>query len=366
MKIKRPLLYIFALIFAALAYIVLFTHVAPREIILTPLWRSDITNVEKEATGSKNLLNFRLIEMTKDSSGESVKNVTGYFSGDGKILKRVPFSFMSSSSSKFYSVYERNNTKSVIYFADGNEAFTIPESGFVWIRDERIYNFRPGGSSFSAWDLVGKRILEHESVMPITAFASTKEGFAAGFADGTVAVFGKNGEIKEIFKPGGSEHAVIIGLSLSNDGRYIAAVTGQSRQRFVLARISETNTKIVFHEYIKDADAKERVVYFSRDDSTLYYNTKGCLRALNVASLKAREVARKPNLDVISVAECDECVFFLSKNDNEYTLYTVEKHPCALVGEFSFRANIAFLKAADGNLYIGKDNFIQAMKVERK
>lgn len=365
MKIKRPLLYILSLIFVAFAYIVLFTHVLSREITLTPLWRSDITNVESETKDVKNPLSFNLMEVTKEVSGEVVKNVMGYFSVDGKILKRIPFSFKASSSSKFYSVYGRNNKKNVIYFVNGSEAFTIPESGFVWIKEERIYNFRPGGSSFSAWDLVGKRILEYESVMPITAFTSTEEGFAAGFADGNVVVFTKKGEIRETFRPGGSEHAIIIGLSLSHDGRYIAAVTGQARQRFILARMGEANTKIVFHEYIKEADAKERAVYFSEDDSTVYYNTKGCLRAVNVASLMADDVVCNTNLDIISVAECDECVFFLSKKNYDYTLYTVEK-PCALVGEFSFRANIAFLKASGGNLYIGKDNYIQAMKVERK
>ena len=96
----------------------------------------------------------------------------------------------------------------------------------------------------------GSERWRYEGVFPITAFSSSAAGCAVGFADGTIIAFSNEGEQLQQFSPSGSEYPIILGAALSPDSRYIACISGQNKQRIVLAKREQEHSIITYFKYL--------------------------------------------------------------------------------------------------------------------
>ena len=281
----------------------------------------------------------------------------------GKITQFVTFPQKASISRSYYTSYNSNNTQAKYYSPDGKLSGTINVTGFPMIDEDRIFVFLPGGASFVKCTPDGQKEWEYGGTVPITAFDSSKSGVVIGFADGNICQFNTSGNLVQRFTPGGSDYNVILGAAISSSGEYIAVVSGQNRQRFVLAKRSENQTKITAHEFLNSNEPTQKLVKFSRDDSTVYFATSDDLGIVDVKTGKIRHIKLKGHANAIQ--ESNESVFVLTKLEDTYTVYVIEKF-ATLTGAFSFSAKNAFILTDENRLYVGKDSTISCISISKK
>lgn len=353
MKTKKKLSFYVLLSFIfCIFYIILAAKPLNTEYEFSPVWKIDISSPQnKEFAETDKLLHFKL--------GQNM----GYFTEDGAITDSISYPYKSSISESCYTFYNANNSDAAVYAPHGEKLCTINESGFLKIYGGLIFNFLPGGTAFSVYDMNGAKLWDYGGTVPITAFASSDGGTVAGFADGSIRVFKTDGTVRQHFTPGGSDIPVILGAAISPGGDYIAVVSGQKRQRFVLAKIEDAKTKVVMHEFIGESDASQRLVKFSADGSAVYYNSKDMLSAVRIAD--GYSVHLKIYGQAINMQESNGCIFILTKDKNKYTVYTVEKFS-SLLGHFSFEADTAFILAEKNRLYVGRNTSISCISVDKK
>lgn len=352
MKNKKNIsFYIFASIIFCILYILFAIKPLGTEHQFNPEWKIDVTNPStvKAEEGDK-LLPFKL--------GQTL----GYFTQDGKVTTFVSFPMKASISSNFYTFYNTNNSEAEYFTPDGKSFGKITISGFPMIDDDRIFVFLPGGTSFVTCDNQGKRKWEYGGTVPITAFDSSKNGIVVGFADGNICEFNLSGNLIQRFSPGGSDIPVILGAAVSASGEYIATISGQNKQRFVLAKKDGAQTKITAHEFLQSTNAVQKLVKFSNDDSSVFFASQNMLGIANVKTGKIKHLSI--NGQAIAIQESGNTAFILTKANEKYTVYIVENYS-TLTGFFSFSAEHAFILADENRLYVGKDSTISCLSISK-
>ncbi|MBR5401767.1 MAG: WD40 repeat domain-containing protein [Treponema sp.] len=354
MKTKR---HIGVFVLIAFLFIVLYICLAARplgkEYHFTPEWKKSITlpPVQKDFKDSKPVF-FKL--------GQSI----GYFTPEGDITTSKTFPFRASISSDYYAVYNSEDKNIAFFDYKNQEKGALAISGYPFFEEDRIFVFMPGGASFARCADDGSVMWIYENIVPITAFSSKENFTAAGYADGTIKIFAnESGTELSGFAPGGSDYNVILGLDVSSDGKYIASVSGQNRQRFVISKLDGSQTKIIHHDYLDSSLNRRTVVKFCDNDRQVIYNYDGYMGIYNITENKGTQI--KIDCTITAVEETDSLFFVLGKKDKEYTVFIIEKTQ-TLDGSFTFTADSAFIKTSENDLYIGQDTTISKMKVSKE
>ncbi len=351
MNKRIKLLIIICAVFSLL-YIILAALPLSKELELTPVWTVSINSTPSQITEEdfSSAIPFKL--------GQNI----GYFTQEGKILHNVSFPYKASITDDFYSIYETNSPFLKLNSSQGKEISKIQTKGFPFLHNNEVFVFLPGGSSFSKCTKEGEIQWTYETYAPITAFDSTANGTAVGLADGTISLLNNEGKKIQEYIPGGSNYPVILGVSLSPSGNYIAAVSGQDKQRFTLAQNSSGHIKVLTHQYLQQESTNQLLIKFSRDERYTLFNQKN---GLGIADTKTLEIAHLPlkgNIISIYQSETDQIFFVLSKNGKKYTVTALEPFD-NFAGSFTYEAANSFIQVRGSNLYVGKNGSISKIKV---
>ncbi|MCQ2598091.1 MAG: hypothetical protein MJ181_09610 [Treponema sp.] len=353
MKNKKIIFAVLFVLFFTILYLILAALPLGEEYHFEPEWETSILNPVETSDSGKSYF-FKL------------SNKIGYFDEHGHVTKliNIPENSKASISEKYYATYPLNAANTEFFTADGDIAGSITEAGFPFFVKDSIFVFLPGGCGFSKCDSKGNTLWTYNGVMPITAFSSKKTSTAVGTADGTIKVFNtETGEMTLEYAPGGSDNPVILGLDITDDGNYIASVSGQARQRFVLARKENTQVKIIHHNFLSDDYSTQCVVHFTNDEKSVFYNYKNGVGIFNIDSEKSTHIKEKSR--IISVEESENLLFFMGKDQQNYTVYLIEKSN-SLGGSFNFTADSAFIRSDNDSLYIGKNNSLSKITITKK
>lgn len=355
MKTKKKIsstLFIIAL-FVSILYLFLAPRPLSKEYQFNPVWKiNTLSPVSSSIPENEEKLYFRL--------GQNL----GYFTKDGKISFFKTFPNKASISNSYFSFYSADAKNIPFYKTDGSLAGTIKAYGYPYFVEDQIYVFLPGGASFAKCDETGNIIWRYEGTLPITAFCGKTNYTAVGFADGSIKLFENNtGNVQVNFTPGGSDYPVILGLDITEDGKYIASVSGQEKQRFILAHCEENQPKIIYHKFLQDNLPYRTLVHFTKDGNQIIYNYQNTIGIYNITTQKENSISIKNK--IISIRETNNLVFLLGADKKKYTVYMIEKSN-KYEGSFSFEANTAFIQTSGENLFIGKDNTISRISVTRE
>ncbi len=353
MKQKKHIgLALFLILFISIIYIILAVKPLNKEYSFTPVWK--ISTANPVINNSE----------TKQKSAFHLGQTLGYFDEDGNISLYKTFPSKVSISDSYFAVYDSEAKNTDFYNTDGTKAGVIEASGFPYFKDNLIYVFLPGGCSFSKCSDTGKIIWTFEGTFPITAFAAKENYTAVGLSNGTIKVLNnENGATEIDFAPGGSDYPIILGLDISEDGQYIASISGHNHQRFVLSHREENQQKIVYHKFFDHDSPYRTIVHFSKDGKRVFYNFYRGLGIYDLETKAEQTLSIKDKL--ISIEETDDLTLLLGKEKNTYTVSVID-NTNTLEGAFSFTADSAFLHAADNNIYLGKDNSISKIQVTRE
>ncbi len=353
MKTKKHVgLAIFLLIFFSIIYIILAAKPLNKEYSFTPVWKISTANPVISNNASKNKSYFHL--------GQTL----GYFDEDGNISLYQTFPSKVSISNSYFATYNSEAKNTDFYNVDGTKAGTIEASGFPYFSDNLIYVFLPGGCSFSKCSETGKILWTFEGTFPITAFVAKEKYTAVGLSNGSIKVLNnENGATEIDFAPGGSDYPVILGIDISDDGQYIASISGHNHQRFVLSHREENQQKIIYHRFFDQDTPYRTIVHFSNDGKRIFYNYYHGLGIYNIETKAERTLELRDKL--LSIQETDDLTVLLGKDKNNYTVSIIDNTD-TMEGSFSFIADSAFIHAAKNNIYLGKNNSISKIAITRE
>lgn len=352
-KQKKILPACMASIFAALAYFFLCWTPLQTELRLTPEWTIDIDKTPDPAT-SEARIPFRLL------------NKAGYFTHSGKIALTKTIPYKAVFSQRYWALYSRDAENTPLYTPSGQEKCVIKGAGFPFIQEDRIFLFAPGGSSLAFVNSVdGGTSSVYENTAPITAFNSSKEGCAAGYADGQFIIFDKQGKKRVELFPGGSDYPVVLGADISESGKLFACVCGLDPQRFVLYRDEGSYEKIIFHSFMKKNLTRQTYVHFSKNDQWVYYDSVDSLGIVDTQKGEQKTIPLAGMILDIQESPVSQSVYILSRlGSNSYTV-TILENWNQKTGEFSFDADAAFILADSNTLYVGRDNKISKIVISK-
>ncbi len=354
MKTKKYIgLYIIFGLIISIIYIILAVKPLSYEYQFTPAWKINTSNpkITAQVPGKKN--NFFHLGQT-----------LGYFDEDGNISLYKTFPSKVAISDFYYATYDSTADNTEFFRSNGEKAGVINESGFPYFVEDLIYLFLPGGSSFSKCDETGKTEWTFEGTIPITAFAAKKKYTAVGLANGTIKVLNnENGATLIDFAPGGSDYPVILGLDISEDGEYIASISGHNQQRFVLSHREENQQKIIYHKFFEYDSPFRTIVHFCNDGKRVFYNYYEGIGIYDISDKSEKTIPLKDKL--ISVEETNDFVVLLGKDKTNYTVSIIDSTNTA-EGSFNFKADSAFISARGNDIYLGKDNTISRMTISKE
>lgn len=358
---KKKLFPVICIVFCIL-YIILSLRPLSKELHLSTKW----TVSSARAT----VKNQNEIEKTSLIPFKTSQNL-GYFTENGEIYSSLSFPYKAVITKDYYAFYGTHDKEIKVYSSSGNQISSIKIQGFPYFTQNDLYVMLPGGQSFVCLDEKFNEKYRFENYSPITSFSSSKSGTIAGFADGNIICFDKNGKIFQQYKPGGSEYNIILGAALSDSGTYSACVSGQNRQRFVLAKKDNALTTIIFHEYLDEQMNNQALVKFSEDETKCYFAFKNGLGIVDLKNLKSSHLKVKGKILSIYEAPKENCTFVLSKipleneNQNQYFVSVIENFD-NFNGSFSFKAKNAFIKTKENILFVGKDETISRIEISHK
>ena len=353
MKTKKHVgLAIFLLIFFSVIYILVAPKPLNKEYSFIPVWKISTANPVLSSETDKKQTYFHL--------GQTL----GYFDADGNISLYKTFPAKVSISDHYFATYDSQANNTEFFKADGTKAGVIEASGFPYFVDDLVYVFLPGGCSFSKCSETGQILWTFEGTFPITAFVAKKNYTAVGLSNGSIKVLNNESGTTEIdFAPGGSDYPVILGIDISEDGQYIASISGHNHQRFVLSHREENQQKIIYHKFFEHDSPYRTIVHFSKDGKRIFYNSYRGLGIYNLETKAEQTLELRDKL--LKIEETDDLTVLLGKDKNNYTVSIIDNTD-TLEGAFSFTADSAFIHAAENNIYLGKDNSISKIAVTRE
>ncbi|MCR5762284.1 MAG: hypothetical protein K6G00_02745 [Treponema sp.] len=351
MKNKKLFKLIVVLSSFCFIYIIISLKPLGQELHLTPDWAANIDRMQEKKDGDE-LIPFRL--------GQTI----GYFTEDGRIVTAIPYPYNASISEFYYTTYGADNKETEVISSNGEKAGFIKEFGFPFFDKNRIFMFLPGGTALAEFASDGTKKWEYEYYAPITAFDSTEKGSVVGFSDGFIISFNNEGDITQQYFPGGSEIEIILGASISKNGKYIACVCGQNKQRFVVSEKSGEHSKIIFHEYLPQDFSRQVAVFFNNASDTVYYNYNGGIGVVDLKTQKSSKIPISGIVTQIEESTEENLVFALSHDNNSYTVTIIEPFS-HVAGRFSFDAKHSFMQIRNDKLFIGKDNKIFRLTVSK-
>ncbi|MCR5063753.1 MAG: WD40 repeat domain-containing protein [Treponema sp.] len=354
MKKKIALIpFILVALFFTILYIILAAKPLQKDYQFTPVWK--ISTANPAVVGVQDISKQYYFHLGQTA---------GYFTEDGKITCFRTFPAKVSISDSYFALYNTDAANTDFFTSNGEKAGVIKGAGYPFIVEDSIFRFLPGGASFAKCDAGGETLWLYEGVIPITAFSAKENFCTAGFANGSIKVYdNKTGNIESDFVPGGSDYPVILGLDISNDGQYIASISGHNRQRFVLSHKESNQQKIIFHTFLDKETSSRTLVHFCKDSERVLYC---CQDSIGIYNIKTQEnFFINMESKIISIEESEDFVFLLGKNQSNYTVFLIDKTN-TLEGLFSFEAQSAFINCDNNNLFIGSDSSISRIAITKE
>lgn len=348
------------LIILAILYIIMAARPLSPEIQFVPVWTVDLEGYTESGDESADEEDFGRAIFFK------LGQTLGYFTPEGKILRYITFPFKATISDDSYALYGTSSPEMQIVSPGGKQLGKISVTGYPHFMADRKFIFLPGGSSFARLNDDGSTAWTYEGFSPITAFSSSSSGIVAGFASGKVLGFDNDGNIMRDYEPGGSNHEVILGAAISESSRYIATLSGQDGQRFVISRKSGESygdhASIVFYKSLQEELNRQVLIKFSRNESKVFYNSAGGIGIVSCDNFRSTEIPIKERILSILESGDGKEVFILSKKNGGYTVSVIESFD-ALQGSFSFEAESACIAVSGNSLFVARDGKISRIDI---
>ncbi|MGI5084713.1 hypothetical protein [Treponema putidum] len=339
-------------------------------VYLMPEWASPIPQVQndeiysREAGASSDELKQKFAGKTPIAF--SLGNSFGYFAEDGEILRAETAESRFSASFYAWTKYPQKPLFTDIYKPDEFDIqkpfLRIDEPGYVYLDKDRIFLFKPEGSSLSQYDKTGKELWTYTHTSPITAFQSSKAGCVIGHSDGLLVCLDSDGNTLFSFYPGGSTYQAVMGAAISEDGKQVLCLCGLNKQRVVLINVLDHQHKIVFHYYFERDLRRQTFASFDKSGSFAVFESADGIGIIDCKSLKLSIIKEDGFIIGMGIQSERNLLTVLVQKENECSLLLIDP-PNFMMGKTKFNSKNAFLIQKENKIYIGTDDKIAAFEI---
>ena len=357
MNIKGNIKYLLAgTIVFLLVYLLLAAIPMGRDFYFEPTWVRYLPENAEEQTPSEQ-------QLREETAEPFVLGTSfGYFTGEGTLLFTGATEERVAISPLGWTTYPHDAEQTTITLAANGARVLITEPGYVHLQQDRIYLFHPGGNRVSRYDANGSPLWTRAHSAPITAFNTSPSGTVLGYADGNLSVLDQDGLLLSSLYPGGSDHEVILGASISPDGSLVACVSGIDRQRFIVASRMGNQYRIVYHSYLDGNLRRQAYVHFEQSGRYAFFETATGLGVFDSTALASRVLPIAGRI-VATGSDPSNTVFtVLTRVENRFTLSVLEE-PDHLIAKTEFAGEHAFLRQQGTTIYLGIDNRISRIDI---
>lgn len=324
----------------ALAYFFVCAEPLSSELSTEPRWKSYVASDTPRVP-------TRVIQ---PAFGVQVRDRYGYFGEDGTVF------FVSDSATPIAVsdeafVSTMPSGSATIRAPDGSEFGTAPAMK-PFFSNGRLFSAEADGTGLSRYSLDGAKDWTYYFPVQLSAFDSCASLTVGGTIDGWLEGIGPDGRKAFSFAPGGSRLPVILGVSVSDDGNWIAAMAGIDSQRLVVLGRGGADYRVTSHRYL-ESDYREparlqvladgRHVLYRRDDGIGIWSVDGSVDS--ILPVKAEDFSA-------SIDETHGIVLLLAKHGASRSLAAF-KSPATLIGSFRLPESTEFARFDGASVYLG-------------
>lgn len=329
----------------AVAYFFVCAEPLSPELSAAPRWKSYVTDSTPRSP----------IPGADPAFGFSVGRRYGYFKDDGSFRFVAESAELPAVSDSAFAVSTKDG-RTAIRAPDGTELGSA-QGMKPFFAGGRLYSAGADGTGLSAFGASGERLWTYSFPCQLSAFDSGDALAVGGTVDGWLEGVGPDGRKVFSFSPGGSRLPVVLGLSVSDGGDWIAAVTGLDRQRLVVLGKGGSDYRVASHRYL-DSDFREPVrvvvledgrhVLYRRSDGIGVWSTDGAVD--EVLPVKADDFQA-------SIDEKHGIALLLAKSGRARTL-AAWSLPSTLLGTLSLPESTEFARIEGSTVYLGAADWV--------
>ncbi|MBU0956352.1 MAG: hypothetical protein KKI09_13060 [Spirochaetes bacterium] len=263
-KKPRPLLLIALLCAVGFIVFMVFPEPLAAEISMEPQWcRSFNTSTVDQTTQqalpqsssqTKAPADLAEAEANNTPIGFRAGSRYGYFTSEGyfPVLATVQGG-VAVADKAFVSWSSAPSSPRILQQPDSTSIAELPLGSVPFFSGESLFAVSADALSLQHYNQAGIRLWSYELSSHVSAFARGRTLTALGMLDGSIDVVDQAGQQQLRFYPGGSRLEVLLGLAISEEGDYIASLSGLDPQRLVVLGRGEGGYRVVSHRYLETA-----------------------------------------------------------------------------------------------------------------
>ena len=265
---KKKLFYIGSIL-VLLLYFVLFPFPLGRELYFIP-------------GGKKNAEQINTARAHGPFYGVEFADYTGFVDPDLRFTVLMKIKHYTALSDCFMIPFDPADPAKEIMDPAGEKTGSFSGNGFPVVIQSRIFVYDAAQNMLEERDKSGNRLWRISTPSLITAMSATESLVLIGYVDGHCVLLDKNGSELVNYRPGGSRIEAVYGVRLSHSGNMFAVISGLDPQRFIVLEKRETDYRPLDHTELKTNYRRPVNIYFSEDDSRIYWEGNYQVNIYNV------------------------------------------------------------------------------------
>lgn len=334
----------------SILYILIFARSAEEELLVRPLWSLDVDNASMSA-GVDEGIPFRL------------GSLIGYFGADGRLAFRERVIHDAALFEDHFVNYSSVSETAVLRDADGRVVLSISEPGYPLGLGERFYILHPDGAGLSEWGSDGQALWSRKLPSLVTDVAAGDSITVVGLISGEILLLDAEGDEVARYRTLGSRIPVVYGVSLNEATGTIAAVVGVDPQRLLFLNLRDGQLSPGIQGDLTSQFRRPVFLRFLPEHGLTAVETPTGVSFVSPGSGRSWPLEGEGTLSGFS-ASPGQMVLLAIGSEGRQSIQGVVP-PGRLVFRLSVDADSVFLDVRDWTCYLGIDNHILSISLER-
>lgn len=332
--------------------LVVFPEKIKEETFFETTWYCSLETIKPFTPGNQTALSYDVIPfITADK--------LGYIDKSGSLIMNLDRGSGSIICSDKWSVWNTPVSEKTIQLLSG-EKLSIPQNEIPFFYGERIFAVSSDTLTITEYDSEGKLLWKYMLPCHVSAFAANKTITVLGFVNGDIIVLDNEGNEISTTRVGGSRIEVILGLAISDSGKYVAAIAGIDDQRLVVFERGQKNYRVIKHKYLKSNFRNQVNIYITSDESYILYKDMSGIGVFGIT--KNKDTLFSIPADKFYIYEGSPLlgICLVSEFLQERTVHVV-KMPDIILGKIKLPSNSTYFYLKEDTMFFDDGSGIAAI-----
>ena len=314
-------------------HLLLFPYPLGRELVVVPRWAVSVQPPDQPGAVSNVTGNAQdaAPRAGLDAVPFHLGDLFGYVSPGGALAHLERALYQVTIAPTGYVAYGRLDTDWILRGPNGDSQGAYSSYGYPLLGSEgrRLLVVKTDLSGIQELARTGDVLWSRDFPAPVTSASAEADLTAAGLLNGSLMVLDRQGAVVLDARPGPSRIRVIYGVSLSQDGRLLAAVSGIDPQRITLWRRSESGFDAFDARIIPTSFRREVRVSFSPNGRVLLLEGNAAVGAYRIALHRLTWLPVAGSLQAVSFLDRENTVAITagSTTSNQLILFEPPQSP---------------------------------------